>query len=323
MTVEQFFQESINDVTLSLGDDERNLIENKHVALRSKLRELLPLKNDFLTGSYKRETILKPKDSSEKFDVDIFVAFGNDEYGEAELSELRDKVISALRHIQKNDTEIGIKELNTEQRRSVGVGFGGNFQIDIVPAIEIEKDIRYKIFDKDTLEAVRSNPIMHGDILTEANKTTGGKLVPLVRLLKSWKRNKAERMKSFHLELLATEILGKSEVESYAEGVDKFFASARERLKQPSLYDPANEENLVDEYLDEDNIRSSLVSLVEQESRLANEALRLERSGDAKAAIETWKKIFDDFSQEKEVNVRIPGSPPRPHGYGKKSNSPF
>ena len=151
MTTKEYFENLLDKLNLKIGDEEREIIKQKHNALREELREKLNLQDDFLTGSYKRNTLIKPKDESEKFDVDIFIAFSNDDYGETELSDLRDLVINALNNIKENNTKLGITIINTEQRRSIGVEFGSNFQIDIVPAIEIEKDKLYKIFDKRTL----------------------------------------------------------------------------------------------------------------------------------------------------------------------------
>src|SRR5262245_49264148 len=133
MTASEYFTKLLEEITLKLGDDERNLIETKQNALREKLRAKLPLCDDFLTGSYKRHTIIKPKNDDEKFDVDLFVAFSNEDYGEAKLADLRQKVIDALHAIKKENTALGITAINETQRRSVGVEFGNNFQIDVVP----------------------------------------------------------------------------------------------------------------------------------------------------------------------------------------------
>ena len=216
MTTEEFFKNKIDEITISLDDKEQKLIESKHNNLREKLRERLDLKDDFLTGSYKRWTQIKPKKTSENFDVDIFLAFDKEDYGEKELEDLMIEVENAVKDIKDNDNDIDITFINTKQRRSIGVEFGKKFQIDLVPAIEIEKDQRYKIFDKNTLQAIESNPKLHGSNLTSANETSksGGikRLVPIVKLLKSWKRDKCDYVKSFHLEMLAVKILGNEEI---------------------------------------------------------------------------------------------------------------
>jgi len=296
MTTEEFFKNKINEITISLDDDEQKFIESKHNGIREKLRERLNLKDDFLTGSYKRWTQIKPKKVSENFDVDVFLAFNKEDYGEKELEDLRSEVEKAVKDIKNNDNDICIISINTKQRRSIGVEFGKKFQIDLVPAIEIEKDKKYKIFDKRTLGAVISNPKLHGKLLTEANdkSESGGvkRLVPLVRLLKSWKREKCDYLKSFHLELLILKALPKGEINSFSDGLYSFFTNVINYLQELCLKDPANNEVCIDDYLDEDNTRDELQKLVEEAKEFAEEAKNYEEKGAIDSAIKKWKMIF-------------------------------
>jgi hypothetical protein len=304
MTTTEFFEDLLDRINLKIDDKERDFIEEKQNALRDALREKLPLKDDFLTGSYKRHTIIKPLKDGEKFDVDVFLAFDNEEYGERELADLRKMVADALVEIKAENTKLGITDINDTQRRSVCVQFGNNFQIDVVPAIEVEKDVRYKIFDNQTLKAVKSNPKLHAQLLSEANDRTGGKLVPTIKMLKSWKRDKCDYMKSFHLELLAVDILGGKEIPSYPESVAKFFAEAKLKLKESCLKDPANSEYFIDAYLDDDGTRQKLLDLVVAESEAANDALEMEKDEDA---VGRWKDIFENSDLETAEAIRSGG----------------
>lgn len=294
MTTKEFFDDLLNKIDLKIDDKERSFIETKQNELREKLREYLDLEDDFLTGSYKRSTIIKPKDLADKFDVDLFVAFAKDDYGAKDLAELRDLVTNALTDIKNQYPELGITEISDAQRRSIGVVFGSNFQIDVIPAIEIEKDVLYKIFDKITLAAVESNPKLHGELLTKANEKTGGKLVPLIKMLKSWKGKNCDYMKSFHLELLAVEILGGSDFDSYADGMVVFFDKARDYVKESCMTDPANSQLSIDEYLDSDGTRQKLQEQIEIEYQLSKKAHELQLSGNEAKAVEYWQKVFDN-----------------------------
>src|SRR3990167_1240926 len=259
MTTEEFFKTLASKVELTQSEADR--IAKKHNWLRKKLREKLSVEDDFLTGSYARNTMIRPKDS-EKFDIDFFLAFSRQDYGESELVDLLKTVKAALDEIKSGDSDI--EKIDDKQRRSIGVIYKDNFQIDVVPAIQIEKDKRYKIFDKSTLQAVESNPKLHGSNLTSANETSesGGvkRLVPIVKLLKSWKREKCDYVKSFHLEMLAVEILGGEEISSYSQGLFKFFTNAAQNLQSAGMKDPANERNIIDEYLDSDGTRTKVLS---------------------------------------------------------------
>ena len=263
MSPEEYFVRLLT--TLNLTDKEREQISEKHLSLREKLREKLPVEDDFLTGSYPRNTMIRPN-GDYKYDVDFFLAFSDEDFGEYELPKLLEMVKNALEEIKGEDPDI---TNIVSQNRSIGVEYKNGFQIDVVPAIEIAKDELYKIFDKRTQEPVKSNPKLHGKNLSEANENTESgsvkRLVPIIKLLKAWKRDKCDYVKSFHLELLAVEILKDEPIEKFSSGLTKFFNNASEYLQEASLTDPANSENLIDAYLDEDGTREKLLELIGQE----------------------------------------------------------
>ena len=306
---------------LNLTDAEIEQISQTHNKLREKLREKLPVVDDFLTGSYPRNTIIRPK-MDDKLDVDFFLAFSNDDFGEYELPKLLEIVKDALEEIQQNDPDIvGI----SEQNRSIAVEYDDGYQIDVVPAIEIERDELYKIFDKRTRQPVKSNPKLHGENLSEANEATEygsvKRLVPIIKLLKSWKRDKCDYVKSFHLELLAVEILKDKKIETFSFGLTKFFTKASNYLQEPSLTDPANNENMLDAYLDEDGTREALLDLVAQERQMAEKASQFEFDSDNENAVKEWKNIFEKDGGERGKHANEPKSsgptiiscPPKQH----------
>lgn len=311
MITKEYFENLLDQINLKIGDDERELIKQKHKALREELREKLNLQDDFLTGSYKRNTLIKPKDETEKFDVDIFIAFSNDEYGETDLSDLRNLVIDALNNIKKSNTDLDITHINDNQKRSVGVEFNSNFQIDIVPAIEIKKDKLYKIFDRRTLEAIRSNPKLHGELLSKANEDSDKLLVPIIKILKSWKREKCDYLKSFHLELVAVKIFTGNTINSISEGLATFFDSAPEYFEKACLTDPANEKMLIDEYLDKDNMREKIITLTKREKDIAEIAIEAEKSGNENSAVANWKDVFtgNNIDDDTDKNSAFNTSP--------------
>lgn len=324
MSVEEYFKDVLDEISIKLDDKERELIQKKHNILREKLNEYLDIRDDFLTGSYARATLIKPKNSDDKFDVDVFVAFSNDDYGEKELEELREVTIKALKDIKDKYPELGITAINENQRRSVGLEFGSNFQIDVVPSIELEKDVNYKIFDKISLKPVKSNPKLHNEKLKEANeKSSSGtikKLVPIIKILKSWKREKCDYLKSFHLEMLAIKILGNTSIQSFSQGIGKFFSNIEKYTQEACLKDPANEENIIDEYLDEDDNRNQLLLLIEKEKRIAERALELEKEEEEEKAIKEWIKIFGGTGVYKGKSVIIKHNPPKPWQNGINKN---
>ena len=314
----KYFDDLLDVIDLKMDDKEREDIREKHKALRVALRQKLPLVDDFLTGSYKRHTIIKPKKSDEKFDVDVFVCFDREEYGDKALKELREAVFGALTKIMEEQPELGITAVKDSQRRSVCVEYGSRFQIDVVPALEIEKDKMYRIFDKKTLESVDSNPKYHAALLSEANEAYDERLVPIIKILKSWKRiHCSEILKSYHLELLAYSIFLDKKFSSYSESTAEFFAEVGSDLEEACMKDPANEEHLIDEYLDKDKTRNELLELISEMNIIAKNALALEEKGEDASG--EWDKLFCEREDNKTIQPRVPVSvsisPPKPHGY--------
>jgi hypothetical protein len=318
MSPEEYFNELL--ANLNLSSQEIDQISKKHLSLRERLRELLPITDDFLTGSYPRNTIIRPI-GQDKFDVDFFLVFSNDTFGAYELPKLLEVVKIALEKIRDEDSDIVKIQ---QQNRSIGIEYRGNFQIDVVPAIEIEKDRLYKIFDKKTRQPIDSNPLLHGKHLSEVNRNTEcnsvKRLVPIIKLLKSWKREKCDYVKSFHLELLAVEILQENLITSFSSGITRFFSSGMNYLQDVSLVDPTNTENLIDEYLDNDGVRGQLLELIAKEREIAENALYLEEVGEKEKAISEWKKIFSWGDDSKNVATslipRVPTiitTPPKQH----------
>lgn len=309
MTPEEYLSELASQQNLT--DNERDTISSKHLSLREKLRELLPVEGDFLTGSYPRYTMIRPNEE-EKFDVDFFLAFSNEVFGEYELPELLEMVKDALEEIK--DEEEDVVDI-IEQNRSIAVDYKGNFQIDVVPAIEIERDELYKIFDKRTQTPIKSNPKLHSKNLSEANEESAfgsvKRLVPIIKLLKFWKREKCDYVKSFHIELLAVEILQGEAIATFSSGLKRFFSRAPEYLDEASLADPANEENLVDTYLDEEGTRNEILTLIEQEKENAELAHQYEEDGEDDKAIEEWKRLFESGGSESKGGRRRKSDGPR------------
>jgi len=308
MSLEEYFIELLS--TLNLTDKEREQISEKHLSLREKIRENLPVEDDFLTGSYPRNTMIRPN-GDDKFDVDFFLAFSNEDFGEYELPNLLEMVKVELEEIKGEDPDI---TNITDQNRSIGVEYKNGFQIDVVPAIEIVKDELYKIYDKRTRQPVKSNPKLHGRNLSEANENTESgsmkRLVPIIKLLKSWKRDKCDYVKSFHLELLAVAILKDEPIETYSSGIKKFFNTAGENLQEASLTDPANDENIIDAYLDEDGTREMLLELVDQERQIAENASQFEDDGESENAVKEWKKIFESDDEDTSLSTTPKSSGP-------------
>ncbi len=317
------------DICLAKGKY-KELIEE----LKNELR-VLPTEDEenkpshFLTGSYKRRTMIRPPK-----DVDLFIVLDSGEYQDSELNDLIipkaliAKLKTALEGIFSDDDEVIVKG----QRHSVTVIYSETFSIDVIPAFEIDDGKAYKIPDTETGQNGRyitSNPKIHYEYINEINKSTSvngeRRFKKIVRLLKFVKRRMFNegptKIRSFHFELLAAKILGDGKINSYAEGINDFFSMAGNYFDKASISDPANEENMVDDYVNEldSQARESIKSELNELHQISNKAIELENAEDDEAAIDEWKKIFtteDSGGTNKggytSGSAYVGSSPPKP-----------
>ena len=101
---------------------------------------------------------------------------------------------------------------------------------------------------------------------------------------------------------MAVKIFIGNTIDSIPEGLVTFFVLAPEYFEKACLTDPANEEKLIDEYLDIDNTREEIISLIDTEKEIAKTAIENEQSGDESSAIENWKDIFISNTIVSNVN---------------------
>lgn len=112
------------------------------------------------------------------------------------------------------------------------------------------------------------------------------------------------------MELLTVEILKDEAIESFSAGLAKFFSTAENYLQEACLVDPANPENHIDVYLDEDGVRDALLVLVAGEKVLAEKARTLEKASENGNSIDEWKKIFENTDGNRSVTTSPKSSGP-------------
>jgi len=96
--------------------------------------------------------------------------------------------------------------------------------------------------------------------------------------------------------------------------------NAKHYLQTAGIEDPANEDNIIDEYLDNDNgKRIELLKLIVDEKKIVENALAFEEDGKNDDAVKEWEKIFgdDESGNNKQClssngPVIVNSSPPKP-----------
>ena len=207
MTPNTRFTEFLNDIEPS--QTTKSNASAAHTRLRSLLQGDLtfaPLhKNTFLSGSYKRETAIRPRvknGNAHRPDVDIIVVTNHSLFSSPEQAV--DDVFDVLtRHYTPT----------RRQARSVSVSTK-TADMDAVPLIDPDDDGTYYIPDRRQNRWIRTNPPGHTQWTTDTNQKTGGRFKPLVKLFKWWRRENstvAKRPKGYALEVMAADCMNLTE----------------------------------------------------------------------------------------------------------------
>lgn len=233
MTLQQAIHEFIS--ALELADEEREEAIRQHTYLRNGLSSRLDLDPDhgtFLTGSYARRTAIRPLD-----DIDVFCVLARSETADPDVltpSDALGLIKDAL------DAQYPGKAADP-QNRSVNIAFRGTgIAYDVVPAFRDPGASEvFVIPDIDAGEWIRSNPKVHKARSITANDATRGELKPLTKAVKHWNRRQADgdRLRSFHLEVMAWDVLTKP-IDSRLVGLIDLFAGLADRVTAPTP-DPA------------------------------------------------------------------------------------
>jgi hypothetical protein len=179
------------------------------------------IKASYLSGSYARDTAIRPLD-----DVDIIFVIDPSFWtrGLAALFSRPDPeavlktFAGAIRYRYPVSSAYG-------QRRSVRLELF-HLDIDCVPAIEESPGSDFIwIPDRDADDWIKSSPKRHSAQAVAANQLNGGRLKPLIKLLKYWNGNlpSTANVRSFMIETLAVTLFKKRPCASLEQGLVMFF----------------------------------------------------------------------------------------------------
>jgi hypothetical protein len=268
--------------TLEITATERSFASRKQTEIRDVVAGEWELEDNFLTGSYRRDTKTKRLK-----DVDIFVvlkqggrqAYLRDEHPSKVLDELK-KVLAA------SYTSV------VADGFACTVSFGPEDEVasfDVVPAFK-RKGRGWEIPDADRSGWISTNPKRHHEQSIAKNDKCDGKFVPFVKMIKGINREAGEPIKpSFLLEVMAHGIVD-TPFGRYQDEIVWFLATASEQATD-DWPDPADIGPDVNGTMSRSE-RQSAARTFTGWQRTAEEAVRLEDSGQERAAVEEWRKLF-------------------------------
>lgn len=247
----------------------------------------------FLSGSYKRDTAIRPRTKDGEVarpDVDIIVVTTH------LLSDKPSDVIELLyQTLYENYDDI------RRQTRSVGV-FTALADMDVVPVIAPSGlDSTLYIPDRKEATWLVTNPPGHTTWTTEVNKSTGGRFKPLVKLMKWWRRVNptiSKRPKGFVIECIVAECMSQTET-NYSLLFKGLLESVIDRYQWsisagivPFISDPAVPGNSVTSSTTFDAF-SGFYNKAKAHLEIIKRALDLGDS-DPEEELRLWRQVFGD-----------------------------
>lgn len=247
-----------------------------------------------LIGSYGRQTAI-----TDIKDVDTLLFLPDEALERTPESVLRE-LKGVLDHYPDATAEA------SSQRRSIRLDFSAHgLCMDIVGAVAddgLENPLW--IPDRQKKQWVRSDPLGYGRSLSAANADHGGKLVPLIKLVKAWRDEQMtyRRPKSYLLEVIVFQAVTGGAVvlkgRSTAENVCEFFEHIEKKWEKlmdegdgvPRVLDPQ-----LGTVISSGWERSHFETFMRRVREAAREARAAVDAGSDQLADPHWKKVFGNL----------------------------
>lgn len=273
-------------------------ITTHHNAIRGWIESYNPTIKTKLIGSLQRKTRIQPR-SNDTFDIDILVILGEFHKIATDGSGVypSDAIDKAYEIMKEHGT---YKKMDpAKDYPTVYIEYSDGTKVELVPAY---KDFIYEpkgrgySIPKSYYEWTSADYDYDAEYISKKNEEIGGYLIPTIKMLKAAKRNLFPEMKSYHLEVLAVDIIptivfrlkSNNHPIPYPLLIHCFFLKAKDRVLQPAKI-PGSKSPNADEYLTY-NDKAKLAKLFEIISEIAKKLIKL----DGKEAIEAWRKLFGE-----------------------------
>ena len=286
------FSELLQDIEPS--STTKSKASGGHIGIRDHLRTQAKFKDryvsSFLSGSYARDTSIRPRTSSdgqERPDVDIVIVtnFTTYDHPDAVLKEV-------CRALEDGGEGYEVERIN---KRSVRVE---NWQadMDVVPVIQTWDG--YQIADRDSGTWKFTNPPVHTSWSSEQNDRFGNRFKPLVKLFKWWRRinPSGRRPKGFILEVLVG-LHGPTTETHYGEAFAQLLANIYTAYGVLALID--QKAFIADPAVPSNDILGKVTigqwkDFIEKVRVYADIARRAQDAEDMDEATRQWRRVFGD-----------------------------
>jgi hypothetical protein len=254
--------------------------------VKEVLDEAFHLDRVIITGSYKRWTKIKPLN-----DVDLFCILNAED--ESEYLKKSSRVL--LDAFGKELTREYGKDNVRVWDKCVTVNFGtpteeddaGVFSVDVVPAFEDGK--AYKIPDAYHATGwMKTDPEIHAELATKANKTLDGHWVSLVKMAKKCNAHHGKTVEpSFLVEVMALQLIVPPFSGGYKNEIRSFIASVEQHIGNV-WPDPAKLGSAVSEQMTPAKVTNAR-AVLSKIGRSIDKAMLAERQGRIGDSLSIWR----------------------------------
>lgn len=286
-TIPQAFQ--ILKTRLEITNLQAETVSTRQTSVREVVESGMDVVDSFLTGSFSRKTMIAPlKDA----DIDVFIVldpryFHHYDQGQnGGQAGLLDFLKRTLRKTYTRTPDI------SRNGQAVTIRFE-DFVVDVVPGFN-RKGGGFLIPNSINGQWLSTDPKKHIEIMSEANAAHSGDLVPLIKMIKAWNRGIDSNFRSFHLEVLALQILDNVKISNFPSGVRFFFDKGRSLVTKQNA-DPAGYGSDVGSYINTQTKIQEAAQRFQMAYERALKAEDYESRGRAADAFDMWGKIFRDY----------------------------
>ncbi len=206
-------------------------ISQKHNAVRSVVKQNIDSNIDTkLIGSLQRQTRIQPR-TDETFDIDILVILGQFDQWSANgvTPQMADsKIRQAIRQSSRYESMGPVID-----EPAIVFEYKDNIKVELVPAYinntgyfpsgEVCNPIGRGYCIPKNGQWVHADYDYDADLISALNKKSNEMLVPMVKILKTIKRKHFPNMKSFHLEVVAVNIIPALITSYISKGLPVFY----------------------------------------------------------------------------------------------------
>ena len=246
--------------------------------IESCLQQAQTLASTVLYGAFARKTIVSPLAGSI---VDMLVVYRERDVRRSYPNRLIQQLLQQLQPVFPQCR-------HNDRNAFLYLPFDG-FLFKIHPAWARE-DNNYMLPHPVYNEWTRYDIHIYSDTFDRENLRHKGRLIDLIRLIKTWNRGNGNFFNGYYLELLVTEILQDHAIQSHARALCHFFRKAV-ALVVFQKHDPANVELIVEGLNNIDTLIQAMTQLRHAYEQ-ASQAQQYEEEGDMASALQCWREIF-------------------------------